>query len=235
MRFPGNLYGLAMSLSSKTPQRKTSVSTVVKRSRGRPRLEDSAAIDDALLAVALKEFLQQGYGGASMSRIAKTAGMSKATLYLRYASKDELFRAIMHQQIERIAPAKLLVTRSGLPELEDGLRAYANRMLQTSFEGEMLGINRLIYSESHRFPELGAAANERNRLGIRRIAEFIRERARLDEIPCHDAELVAEAYICMIRGWYISHMLSDHAVAAAQRGKWVKRATRTLVAGRREW
>lgn len=209
--------------------------TLPKRTRGRPTLEDAAAIDDALLSVALHEFLDHGYGAASMSRIAKTAKMSKATLYLRYSSKEDLFRAIMHKQIDRNEPATLLTTKSGPLTLEEGLLTYANRMLQLSFEGDMLEINRLIYSESQRFPEVGAAASENTGKGIQRIADFIQERAKLDGIPCNDAEIIAEIFIYMIRGWYVSHMLNNHAVSAVTRGKWVKRAVRSLIASRHEW
>lgn len=220
---------------AKTQQQKTSKHAVPKRTRGRPTLQDAAAIDDALLSVALSEFMEHGYGGASMSRIAKLAKMSKATLYLRFSSKEDLFRAIMHKQIDRNEPATLLSTQSGPLSLEEGLRTYANRMLQLSFEGDMLAINRLIYSESHRFPEVGAAAAERTNQGIQRIAEFIRERAKLDGIPCKDPEIIAGVFIYAIRGWYVSHMLSNRTVSASLRGKWVKRAIRSLLASRHDW
>jgi AcrR family transcriptional regulator len=45
------------------------------RPRGRPRPEDVADIEDKLLAVALQEFQDQGYGAASVTNIVKTAGM----------------------------------------------------------------------------------------------------------------------------------------------------------------
>lgn len=203
--------------------------------RGRPRVEDIAAIEGRLLAIALKEFLQHGYGGASMTRIVKAAGVSKTTLYSRFASKDQLFRAIIHQQIDRLAPATLLVPNAGRPDLERGLKTFANRMLEVSLRGDMLGVNRLIFSESHRFPELGAAAEERTELGIRRISGFIRECAIADGIPCRDPEGVAEAFILMLRGWYINVMLTNRRVRAAQRERWVERAVHTLLSSRSEW
>ena len=224
-------------MPSKSPPtiRRSAANGTAKRSRGRPRLEDVAAIDDELLSVALSEFIEHGYGGASMTRIARVAEMSKATLYARYSSKEDLFRAIMHRQINGIQPESLLSTQSGLSGLEEGLRAYANRMLQLSFEGDMLAINRLIYSESHRFPELAAAATERTGQGIKRIAEFISERGHLDGIPCRDPEIVAEIFIYMIRGWYVSKMLDNSDISPSQRGKWVKRAVAAVIASRENW
>src|SRR3546814_5695128 len=48
------------------------------------------------------EFCTHGYGATSLNQIVRAAGVSKTTLYARFASKNELFRAIMHEQIERI-------------------------------------------------------------------------------------------------------------------------------------
>ena len=73
---------------------KTAKVIKTRRPRGRPRPEEVADIEDKLLTVALQEFQEQGYGAASVTRIVKTAGMSKTTLYSRYPSKEQLFRAL---------------------------------------------------------------------------------------------------------------------------------------------
>jgi TetR/AcrR family transcriptional repressor of mexJK operon len=206
-----------------------------RRSRGRPRFEDVAAIENKLLAVALNDFLLHGYGGASMTRIVRDAGISKTTLYSRFSSKEELFAAIMNQQVEHLSAAASLRPATGALDLESGLRAYASHSLDTSLTGDFLGINRLIYSESHRFPELGAAAAERTATGIKQIARFIRDCAAADGIACKDAEAVAEVYILMLRGWYVNVMLTHRKVSAAQRGKWIERAVHALLSSRSDW
>ena len=205
------------------------------RSPGRPRLEDVELIDNELVTVALEEFLQHGYGGTSMNRIVKAAGVSKTTLYSRFSSKEALFRAIVQQQIDQLAAAELLKTRVGSPDLVQGLTSYANRMLELSLQGELLGVNRLIYSESHRFPELGAAAAERTELGVKQISAFIEECAFADGIPCKDSAIIAEAFILMIRGWYINVMLTNRKVSPAQRKHWVDRAVHALLSDRSDW
>ena len=123
-----------------------------RRPPGRPKPEDVADIEDKLLAVALREFQEQGYGAASVTKIVKTAGMSKTTLYSRYPSKEHLFRAILKRQIERYSPWASLDVENSDFKLEQGLRAYASRTLQLSLESEELAVNHLIYSEIHRFP-----------------------------------------------------------------------------------
>jgi AcrR family transcriptional regulator len=149
-------------------------STNVRRQRGRPRLEEVATLEAKLLSTALEEFQQHGYGAASVNAIAKAACVSKTTLYSRFPSKESLFRAIMREQIDVIAGNRIhQLFRDSRLDISAGLEAYANYMLDLSFKGRFLMINRLIYSESHRFPELGAAAAERSQLGIQEIADFI--------------------------------------------------------------
>jgi len=205
------------------------------RPRGRPRPEDVADIEDKLLTIALQEFQDQGYGAASVTKIVKTAGMSKTTLYSRYPSKEQLFRAILKRQIERYSPWASLGVESGPLNLEQGLKAYANSTLKLSLENDELAVNHLIYSEIHRFPELGVAAAERTEIGIERIAEFIRQCAVAENVPCKDPDAVAEVFIHMIRGWYINVMLSKRPVSDSQRKQWVERAVRTLLLARSSW
>jgi AcrR family transcriptional regulator len=170
-----------------------------------------------------------------MRRIVNVAGVSKTTLYSRFSSKEQLFRAIMRQQIERLSAA---TSRGAHPlrlNLEKDLEDYANSMLEVSLRGDLLEVNRLIYSESHRFPELGAAAADRTKLGIRQVADLIGKWATADRIPCGDPEGLAEAFIHMLRGWYVNVILTNTKVPKAQREQWAKRAVHALISDRRQW
>jgi AcrR family transcriptional regulator len=60
------------------------------RPPGRPR---SAAADEAILKAALELLASDGYRALTMEAVRERAGVGKATLYRRYASKDELVRA----------------------------------------------------------------------------------------------------------------------------------------------
>ena len=203
-----------------------------QRLRGRPRPEDVAAIESKLLQVAFNEFLEHGYGGTSMARIVKVAGISKTTLYSRFSSKEELFRAIIHLQIDNSAPAAFLTSDVSL---EQALKSYANQMIKLNLEGDMLGVNRLIYSESQRFPELGAAAAERTALGAKRISQFIQDCAKADGLNCKDPEVAAEVFVLMLRGWFVNVLLTNRKVSVAEREEWVGRAVNIFLADRKNW
>lgn len=221
--------------TDKSPKAKPAKAKSPSRPRGRPRAEDSGVIESKLLDVALREFLEHGYGNAAMDRIAKASGGSKTTLYSRYSSKEALFRAIIFDQIDHAAPETSLRSAAGPLDLEQGLKSYANRMLEHSLQKDMIGVNKLIQSEAFRFPELAAAAMEKTHLGIKRIATFISESAARDGIPCSKPMVVAEVFIFMIRGWYTYLLQTDQQVSVARRKAWVNQAVDTLLQSRREW
>ena len=55
-----------------------------------------------VLDAALKLFLEHGYEGTSMEAVARAAGVTKPVVYACFAGKDELFRALLAREEERI-------------------------------------------------------------------------------------------------------------------------------------
>jgi AcrR family transcriptional regulator len=55
-----------------------------------------------VLDAALKLFLVGGYDGTSMQAVANEAGVTKPVVYACFASKDELFRALLRREEGRI-------------------------------------------------------------------------------------------------------------------------------------
>lgn len=205
------------------------------RTRGRPKQDEVGAIESGLLDAALREFVAHGYGGASINRIVRDAGVSKTTLYSRYESKGDLFHAIMQRQVDRLAQAEPLSPRGGQLDLAEGLKAYGRSALEASLEGGLIEVNRLVYSESHRFPELAAAAAERSETGIRQVSDFIARCAVADGIACRNPALIAEMFILMLRGRYVDVMLAGGTQAMPTHLHWIEAAVEGLLAGRAGW
>jgi AcrR family transcriptional regulator len=63
----------------------------------RPR---RAEVRERLLAAAMTVFTQQGYDHSSLEQVAAAAGFSKGAVYSNFASKDELFLALMDRQVQ---------------------------------------------------------------------------------------------------------------------------------------
>jgi AcrR family transcriptional regulator len=62
----------------------------------RPKRE---AVRRRLLDSALQVFAERGYAGASLDEVAAAAGLTKGAIYSNFASKDELFFAMMSDQV----------------------------------------------------------------------------------------------------------------------------------------
>ncbi|MGA2528095.1 MAG: TetR/AcrR family transcriptional regulator [Acidimicrobiales bacterium] len=62
----------------------------------RPRRAD---VRRRLLDAALQIFAEQGFSGASLDEVASAAGLTKGAIYSNFASKDELFFAMMSDQV----------------------------------------------------------------------------------------------------------------------------------------
>src|SRR4249920_887456 len=50
-----------------------------------------------LIAAALQLFVERGFAATRLEDVAARAGVSKGTLYLYFASKEELFRAVVRR------------------------------------------------------------------------------------------------------------------------------------------
>src|SRR5215470_19271528 len=64
-----------------------------------------------IVEVALEVFAEKGFAAAKLDDIARRAGISKATLYLYFETKEEIFRAVA-----RAAVASLLQALEGQAE-----------------------------------------------------------------------------------------------------------------------
>ena len=86
------------------------------RRAGRPR---SSAHDGAILAAALHLLSRDGYPGMTLDGVAAEAGVSKATIYLRWRSKADLATAALAHLLPEPAGG-LPANRSGAAAVQGG-------------------------------------------------------------------------------------------------------------------
>jgi AcrR family transcriptional regulator len=72
--------------------------------RGRPsrRSRGNRPSDDSLLDAACAVFHESGFDAASMEAIAERADSTKPTLYAHFGSKDQLYRACLRREADRL-------------------------------------------------------------------------------------------------------------------------------------
>ncbi|UYY77543.1 TetR/AcrR family transcriptional regulator [Sphingomonas sp. R1] len=109
----------------------------------------------AILAIAKRHFMEQGYAAVSMSAIASELGGSKGTLWSYFASKEELFDACVDEATRdyREQVMQLLVPSDNL---QATLCAFIRSLLRKVTSREAIQLHRVIHAEVERSPEMGA-------------------------------------------------------------------------------
>lgn len=123
------------------------------RHRG-PSPEKTARTRDKIVDSALAEFLDCGYGAATMAGIAVRAGLAKGTPYRYFATKEELFVAVVRDVVQ--GPLSAAMTMPALPG-ESGADYLRRSLLPAMREIESRGradVARLVLSEGARMPEI---------------------------------------------------------------------------------
>lgn len=121
------------------------------RLRGRPR---SVERDDAILEAAARLLGELGYSRMSMEAVAAAAGVSKPTLYLRYAGKADLVAAAFER-----------LRIGGAPALSGDLRAdlvAQLRHLRLVFERVGMSMVGVCLAEADHLPDLIARLRTRS-------------------------------------------------------------------------
>jgi AcrR family transcriptional regulator len=113
-----------------------------------------AARPEEILRAASLEFGAAGYAGARLADIARRAGVSKATLYLYFDSKDALFREMLRAE----AGAWLGPEDAAAGFFPDSAEKKLRRFLRDTWTAlrrpAMVRLTRLAHAELTEFPEL---------------------------------------------------------------------------------
>ena len=109
-------------------ERRVRVSATVKKKQSRIQTANRSAI----IGAALDVFSTDGYRGATLDRIAESAGMSKTNLLYYFPSKEDVYRAALEQTVEGWLHPFAAISAEGDPVEE--LRRYITFKLQMSAE-----------------------------------------------------------------------------------------------------
>jgi AcrR family transcriptional regulator len=177
----------------------------------------------AIMQIARDIFLEEGYAAASMSAIAARLGGSKGTLYNYFASKEELFKAVIQDQCAikmALMFGDLTVDGGGLA---DGLCKLGVRYATIVLGEETMTFSRVLIGEVGRFPELGRVMYEAGPLqGATRLSTFMEQqiqkgRLRDDISPLRAAEQFCELCLSGLyrkRLWNVIGQPSAEAIRA---------------------
>jgi len=109
-----------------------------------------------LLAAALDLFVEKGFAATRVDEVARRAGVSKGTLFLYFPSKEELFKAVVRENIS----GRFAEWDEEINQFEGSTRDMLHYCLHSWWERigatKASGIPKLMMSEAHNFPELAS-------------------------------------------------------------------------------
>ncbi len=159
---------------------------------------------EQILKGATRVFLQHGYAGTSMDRVAAEAGVSKQTIYSHFQDKNGLFSAL----IERVTTRQIKVEFGpdpfqGEPSLL--LRRIAQGFLTKMDDQEFIALLRVVVAESARFPELAQLYTQTCiEPLVRGLSSYF---ASHPELNIRDPEAIAEIFYGSISAFILSQQI----------------------------
>ena len=167
-----------------------------KFARGRPR---DPEVEQRILAVTLRQLAEGGYSRMSVDGVAEEAGVSKPTIYRRWAHKADLVTPAL-RTIQIAEPP--VATGSTVDELTGILKNFRRSLLRPNG----MSLVGTVLAEEHHTPELLALFRERivepRRLSLRTALQRARRRNELRKGA--DVEVAVASLVGSVYGRYLA-------------------------------
>jgi AcrR family transcriptional regulator len=166
--------------------------------RGRPRRGTEVARTAALINAATRVFLREGYGLASIDKVAAEAGVSTRTIYERYKNKADLLGAVISRLVDRMSTVLATADLNRL-EPRTALALIADTISSRARDPDAAALFRIVATEAHRFPELALKMRENNKRCFDTVvANYLRAQVARGELTLADSDRAATLFLQMI-------------------------------------
>lgn len=181
---------------------------------------------------ARKVFLDLGFDGASMGEIARSAGVSKGTLYVYFADKSRLFEAIVEE--ESLAQGKVAFNFDPGRNVTTTLMDFGQAYIQLLCRPGGGSATRTVMAIAERMPEVGRRFYDNVvSLTITRLAAYLEVHVASGDLEIGDCQLAATQFMQLCQASLFMPFLFQAAPApSAERiAEVVGSATRIFLAG----
>ena len=220
---------------SAAPRRTPAASPGRRRTTATARPAQAAPDDKAaaVLAGARSVFLTHGFSAATTDMIQQAAGVSKATVYARYPTKDALFKAVIEAECDRLLGV-VRATEIRSRQLPDVLLALAQAYLKLVLSPDILALFRAVVGEAPRFPALARQFYLVGPHGFNAIVErHLEEAAAAGRVDFSSVglEMAAIHFVNLVRGEAQMQCLTHpgSVPSQAQCDQWASAAVTTFV------
>jgi AcrR family transcriptional regulator len=169
-----------------------------------------------LLDAALDLFVEKGFSATRADEVAARAGVSKGTLFLYFQSKEDLFKAVVRENIANKFPTwqEEFTTFEG--SSADMLRYAMTSWWERIGKTRASGITKLVMSEAQNFPEIAEFYQEEvikpGNAMIRRILERGVQSGEFRELDLEQAVHIIVAPMIFLMMW--KHSMGACAASA---------------------
>ncbi len=184
-----------------------------------------------ILDGASQVFLEHGFDAASMGTIARTAAVSKGTLYVYFKSKEELFETIIEEQ--RRQQAERIFSLNADADIETELRRLGQDFVCFLCRPEGLSSLRTVIAIADRMPELGTQFYQAGPMhAITSLKAYLDDKIAAGLLVPHDTEVSAAQFIDSCASLNFKPMLFNYAgpPAKEQVARVVESAVRMFMA-----
>jgi len=187
-----------------------------------------------ILDGARKVFMDLGFDGASMGEIARSAGVSKGTLYVYFADKNRLFEAIVEE--EMLDQQKVAFNFDPERDVATTLRQFGRAYIELLCRPGGGSAIRTVMAIAERMPEVGRRYYEHVlEKTINRLAAYLEAHVKTKDLAIDDCQLAASQFMQMCQASLFLRFIFQAAPApSAERVvEVVESATRMFLAAYR--
>lgn len=163
----------------------------------------------AILAAAQTLFLEHGYS-VSIDDIAAAAGVSKQTVYARFASKEELFEASVRAGADKLMGA--LFKAGEHMSVAEALAELGLRYQEIILDPGRVSMQRLLIAQAQQFPDLAQRFFESGPGYVHeRLAEYLETENTKGRLDIADPAEAAQQFLGLVKGGdQLAALLSVH-------------------------
>jgi TetR/AcrR family transcriptional regulator len=185
---------------------------VTGRNLREERRESRRALSrDQIMDVAERLFARKGFHDASLREIAELAEYSVGAVYGFFASKDELYRAILHRRTSAFMPGMSEVLSSGLPPDEQlvALAEWQVRFFRAYPEFGRLVLRGGAIAAPLADPPADSETLANFRKSMDRQADLFRRGQRAGVLREGDPQLLARMFSGLVTAFQASELAAD--------------------------
>ncbi|MGH1350522.1 MAG: TetR/AcrR family transcriptional regulator [Methyloligellaceae bacterium] len=156
-------------------------------------------------------FLNQGFDAASMCEIARAAGVSKATLYVYFKSKEHLFETIFEEE-RRAQVERIFAFNHEDHDVRTVLTNLGCEFIQYLCKPERAAPIRTVISIAIRMPELGQQFYDAGPgTGIARVSAYLEAQIEAGILNVPDTEVAAAQLLDSFQSTMFKPMMYTNA------------------------